>query len=77
MSMPSTIIEKWEQLDEEDKRQTATFIDFLLLRHLKAKKEQSKKTAGIQFGIWNKEPCYIADDFDDTPEDFKEYTQRA
>ena len=72
MAMPAYLEQKWRQLNYVNQRQADNFIDFLLAQQ----NEQNARTEGksnIRFGVWNKEPFFIADDFDETPDDFKEY----
>ena len=57
-------------MTEDERKQAVVFIDFLLLRRNRERKPQSTH---FQFGALAGGLEYIADDFDDTPEEFEEY----
>ena len=74
MAMPAWVAEKWSKLNAEDQKQAETFIDFLLMRQKTEGKASTATKSSIRLGIWKDEPCFIAEDFDESPSDFKEYT---
>lgn len=63
-----TLIKEAEDLSE-DKMQEV--IDFILF--LKAKSSDKKGKKKRELGVFKKEDFYMAEDFDETPECFKEY----
>ena len=67
MAMPETIIQRWNEMTEDEREQTASFMDFLFLRRKKRQKTH------FEFGALEGGLVYISDDFDETPEEFKEY----
>ena len=67
MAMPETIIQRWNEMTEDEREQTATFIDYLFLRRKK------KQKTHFEFGALEGGLVYIADDFDKTLEEFEEY----
>lgn len=67
MAMPETIIQRWNEMTEEEREQTATFIDFLFL------KRKKKQRTHFEFGALEGGLVYISDDFDEPPDEFKEY----
>ena len=73
MAMPASLEQKWRQLNYTNQTQASNFIDFLLAQQqLEAAKAVAGKSA-IHFGVWKGEPFFIAEDFDETPDDFREY----
>ena len=67
MAMPEAIIQRWNEMTEDEREQTATFMDYLFLM----KKKETKTR--FEFGALEGGLVYIADDFDKAPEDFEEY----
>ncbi|MBR0465157.1 MAG: hypothetical protein IJJ23_12410 [Clostridia bacterium] len=65
MSIPAPVIEKWERLNEADRRQTAAFIDFLLQKRANSDKSSNISDKHITLGVWKDEPLYITADFDE------------
>ena len=72
MEMPTVVERKWCKLNQANQRQASDFIDFLLAKQQENISQTTNRT-GIQLGIWKNEPYYIADDFDEPLDDFKEY----
>ena len=71
MAMPASLVQKWSELNYANQKQASSFIDFLLAQQQKT--STSSLTSKISFGVWKNESFYIAEDFDETPEDFGEY----
>ena len=69
MAMPETIMQRWNELTADEQEQTASFIDFQLLR----RKQQKPAGTRFQFDALAGGLEYISEDFDETPDDFKEY----
>jgi len=69
MAMPESVMERWNALTEDEQAQAASFIDFLLLK----RSSQMPGKTHFQFDALKGGLVYIADDFDETPEDFEEY----
>ena len=67
MAMPESILQRWGELTREEQDQTTVFIDSLLMRRKK------KQKTSFEFGALKGGLVYIADDFDQTPEEFEEY----
>ena len=67
MAMPESIVQRWNELTSDEQAQTETFIDFLLMKRKRAKKTRFELGA-LKGGL-----VYIADDFDETPEEFEDY----
>ena len=70
MAMPETVLQRWNELTQSEQEQTVEFIDFLLLRRKRAGNPPKSR---FQLDALAGGLEYIADDFDETPEDFKEY----
>lgn len=67
--MPTELlIKEMESLSQEYKQEVYDFILFL-----KSKKNSNDKAKKRVLGIWDKEQFFMADDFDETPDCFKEY----
>ena len=67
--MPTDLlIKEVESLSQEHKKEVYDFILFL-----KSKNDNNGKNTKRVLGIWNNEQFFMADDFDETPECFKEY----
>ncbi len=70
MAMSETMLRRWNELTQSEQEQAVAFIDFLLLRRRrdgnpgKTRFKLDTLAGGLE---------YIADDFDETPDDFKEY----
>ena len=64
------ILSKIQSLPEDIKAEVSDFIEYLSARHEKKIRKQSRKAP--VFGSC-KDLFIIPDDFDETPEDFKEY----
>lgn len=69
MAMPESVVQRWNEMTEDEQAQAVSFIDFLLE---KRKREKPRKTH-FELGALAGGLVYIADDFDETPEEFKEY----
>lgn len=70
MAIPETVVQRWNELTHAEQEQTVEFIDFLLLRR---RHEQEPRKTHFQFDALAGGLEYISDDFDETPEEFKEY----
>lgn len=70
MAMPETIVQRWNEMTGEEQAQAVDFIDYLLMKRKYG--QQSRKTH-FQFDALAGGLEYIADDFDETPEEFREY----
>ncbi|MBQ3967851.1 MAG: DUF2281 domain-containing protein [Lachnospiraceae bacterium] len=67
--MPTDLlIKEVESLSQEHKQEVYDFILFL-----KSKNDNNKKNKKRVLGIWDNEHFFMADDFDNTPDCFKEY----
>ncbi|MBQ3476938.1 MAG: hypothetical protein IJH25_02055 [Clostridia bacterium] len=70
MAMPEKVVQRWNAMTRTGQEQTVDFIDFLLLRRRqdnvprKTHFELDALAGGLEF---------IADNFDETPEEFEEY----
>lgn len=73
MELPTIVERKLRSLNQANQKQASDFIDFLLAKQQRENNSQTTGKTGIQFGIWKDEPYYIADDFDEPLDDFKEY----
>lgn len=73
MEMPTVVERKWRKLNQANQKQAYDLIDFLLAKHQRENISQTTNRTGIQSGIWKNEPYFIADDFDEPLDDFKEY----
>lgn len=69
MAMPETVVQRWNEMTEDEQKQTVSFIDFLLLR----RQQQKPAKTRFEFDALAGGLEYISDDFDETPEEFKEY----
>ena len=72
LAMPEEMLQHWNELTWQEQEQAAGFIDFLLMRrkHGDARSKTHFQLDALAGGLE-----YIADDFDETPDDFKEYVQ--
>ena len=69
MAVPESVVQRWNEMTEEEQNQAVSFIDFLLLRRRNRKPPKTKFELGaLKGGL-----VYISDDFDKTPEEFEEY----
>ena len=71
--MNTETIEKLKQLPPDKQQEVDDFVDFLINKYKfnpneESVGEQRKKNAG-----WAKGKIWMADDFNETPEDFKDY----
>ena len=71
--MNTETIEKLKQLPPDKQQEVDNFVDFLINKYKfnpneESVGEQRKKNAG-----WAKGKIWMADDFNETPEDFKDY----
>lgn len=70
MAMPEKVVQRWNAMTRTEEEQTVDYIDFLLLRRRrdnvprKTHFQLDAPTGGLEF---------IADNFDETPEEFEEY----
>lgn len=72
MAIPASVLQDWEALTEEDRRKAHGYIK-ALLQH-RSEEQSSHSRPDYPLGIWNGESFYMADDFNDTPEGFEDYT---
>lgn len=70
MAMPAWIPEAWNRLNEDNQKQIADYMEFLLSRQGDAVKAKNEKR---KLGLLANRFEFIADDFDAPLEDFKEY----
>ena len=70
MAMPAWIPEAWNRLNEDNQKQIADYMEFLLSRQSDAVKAKDEKR---KLGLLADRFEFIADDFDAPLEDFKEY----
>ncbi len=63
------LIKEAEALPEEQIQEVIDFILFLKTKSSGNKTKNKKR----QLGVFKEEPFFMADDFDETPECFKEY----
>ena len=73
MEMSTLFERKWRKLNPANQKQASDFMDFLLSRQQEAESEPPKPKRQKKTGVWNGEPYYIAEDFDEPLDDFKEY----
>ena len=72
--MSIEVLEKLKQLPLDKQQEAEDFISFLMEKYATDRtntesiSEQRKRNAG-----WMKGQIWMADDFNDTPEDFKDY----
>ena len=72
--MKADVLEKVNQLSPEKQQEVEDFIDYLINKYAiptindEAIAEKRKRNLG-----WAKGKIWMADDFNDTPEDFKDY----
>ncbi len=72
--MKTNILEKVNQLSPEKQREVEDFVDYLIQKYNAPEEEaisiseKRKRNMG-----WAKDKIWIAEDFNNTPEDFKEY----
>lgn len=71
MEMTAVFEHKWRRLNPMNQKQASDFMDFLLSRQQAEAVELPKHPK--KTGVWNGEPYYISDDFDEPLDDFKEY----
>ena len=70
MAVPEKVIQRWNAMTRTEQEQTVDFIDFLLLRR---KRESEPRRTHFQLDALAGGLEYIADNFDETPEEFEEY----
>jgi hypothetical protein len=71
--MSTDVLEKVKQLPVDKQKEVEDFVDYLLYKyvgddHQESIAEKRKKNFG-----WAKGKIWMADDFNETPEDFKDY----
>ena len=72
--MSNDTIDKLEKLPPDKQKEVEDFLDYLLEKYVFKNKngfslaEQRRKNAG-----WAKGKVWMAEDFNETPEDFKDY----
>lgn len=70
--MSTNVLEKVKQLPADKQKEVEDFIDYLLYKYgedeIENVAEKRKKNLG-----WAKGKIWMAEDFNDTPEDFKDY----
>ena len=72
LAMPEEMLQRWNELTRQEQEQAAGFIDFLLMRR---KRGDAQRRTRFQLDAMAGGLEYIADNFDETPDDFKEYVQ--
>ena len=70
MAMPKEMLQRWNELTQQEQEQAVDFIDFLLLHR---KHGEAPRKTRFQFDVLAGGLEYIAEDFDDPIDDFKEY----
>ena len=68
MAMPEVVVQRWNEMTEDEQQQAVNFIDFLLDKCKRSRVQEG----GFQLGALKGGLVYIADDFDKTPEEFEE-----
>ena len=68
------MLEDLESLTDEDRLKAQSYIRVLLRQRRDAQSE--RKRPDFPFGVWNGGLLYMSDDFNETPEDFEDYTCR-
>ena len=68
MSIPAYVLQGREKMDESAKNETVDSMRFPI-----EKKTEEEAPSKFPFGCFAGGLLYIADDFDATPEEFKEY----
>lgn len=73
--MSADVLEKVKQLPPDKQQQVEEFIDFLLSKHQPANTKTKEEIAEMRMrnAGWAKGKIWMADDFNETPEDFKDY----
>ena len=70
--MSATILDKVSMLSVQEQQAVEKFIQELLDKHKEVDAESIAEKRRRNFG-WAKGQIWMADDFNDTPEDFKDY----
>ena len=70
--MSATILDKVSMLSVQEQQAVEKFIQELLDKHKEVGTESIAEKRRRNFG-WAKGQIWMADDFNDTPEDFKDY----
>ena len=70
MAMPEKVVQRWNAMTCTEQEQTVCFIDFLLLRR---KRDNVPRKTHFQLDALAGRLEFIADSFDETPEEFEEY----
>ena len=70
--MDTTILEQVNKLTVEEQQAVEKFIQELLSKHSAVDEETIAEKRKRNMG-WAKGTIWMADDFNDTPEDFKDY----
>jgi hypothetical protein len=71
--MSTDVLEKVKQLPADKQKEVEDFVDYLLHKYVEVTStediaEKRRKNMG-----WAKGKIWMAEDFNDTPEDFKDY----
>lgn len=70
--MSNNVLEKVKQLPADKQKEVEDFIDYLLYKYAEDGMENIAEKRRKNLG-WAKGKIWIAEDFNDTPEDFKDY----
>ena len=70
MAMPEKVVQRWNAMTRTEQEQTVDFIDFLLLRR---RQDKVPRKTHFQLDALAGGLEFIADNFDETPEEFEEY----
>lgn len=70
MAMPEKVVQRWNAMTRTEQEQTVDFIDFLLLRR---RQDNVSRKTHFQLDALTGGLEFIADNFDETPEEFEEY----
>lgn len=70
--MSTNVLEKVKQLPADKQQEVEDFIDYLLYKYKPNRMEDIAEKRTKNLG-WAKGKIWMADDFNDTPEDFKDY----
>jgi hypothetical protein len=70
--MSTNVLEKVKQLPVDKQKEVEDFIDYLLHKYVVNNEEDIAEKRRRNMG-WAKGQISMAEDFNDTPEDFKDY----
>jgi hypothetical protein len=71
--MSNETLEKIKRLPPEKLKELDAFVDELLAQSVKSSEGESIRETRIKNMGWAKGEIWMAEDFNDTPEDFKDY----